>query len=163
MEIIKLSVGGNEDLDIGFAEGEFSFNDETFFVYAISTGEVVLLVKADCSLDEMNQSLQEDTAEYRVSSWDVQNKKSSASVVDLDVESVLAHCMESELETYQCWRHDGNEGLCEAAESDAGLAFVVVHDLLAMNGFSNVREMLEDDDTLIALLEEIDFDSEDEI
>ena len=163
MEIIKLSVGENENLDFGFAEGEFSFNDETFFVYAISTGEMTLLVKADCSLDEMNQSMQEDTAEYRVSSWDVQNKKSSAGVVDLDVESVLANCMESDLETYQCWRHDGNEGLCEASESDAGLAFVVVHDLLETNNFSNVREMLEDDDTLIALLEEIDFDSEDEV
>ena len=163
MEIIKLTVGENEDLDIGFAEGEFSFNDETFFVYAISTGEVVLLVKADCSLDEMNQSLQEDTAEYRLSSWDIQNKKSSASVVDLDVESVLANCMESDLETYQCWRHDGNEGLCEASESDVGLAFVVVHDLLATNGFTNVREMLEDDDDLFALLEEIDFDSEDKV
>ena len=121
-------------------------------MYALSTGEVMLLVKADCSLDEMNQSLQEDTAEYRVSSWDVQNKKSSASVVDLDVESVLAHCVESDLETYQCWRHDGNEGLCEASESDAGLAFAVVHDLLAMNGFSNVQEMLEDDDAWSAIL-----------
>ena len=59
MEIIKLSVGENEELDIGFAEGEFSFNDETFFVYAISTGNLTLLVKTDCSLDEMNQSLQE--------------------------------------------------------------------------------------------------------
>ena len=58
MEIIKLSVGENEELDISFAEGEFSFNDESFFVYAISTGEMMLLVKADCSLDEMNQSIQ---------------------------------------------------------------------------------------------------------
>ena len=81
----------------------------------------------------------------------------------MDVESVLANCMEGDLETYQCWRHDGNEGLYEASESDAGIAFVVVHDLLATNGFPNVREMLEDDDTLIALLDEIDFNSEDEI
>ena len=163
MEIIKLSIGVTKDIDLCFAEGEFFFNDEAFFVYAISTGDLTLLVKADCSLGELNQSLQEDTAEYEVSSWDVQNKKSSASVVALDVESVLAHCMESDLETYQCWRNDGNEGLCEASESDVGLAFVVVHDLLVTNGFSNVREMLEDDDALIALLDEIDFNSEDEI
>ena len=168
MEIIKLSVGENEELDISFAEGEFSFNDESFFVYAISTGEMMLLVKADCSLDEMNQSIQEDDSDYdgcdyNVSSWDAKNKRSTARVVDLDVENVLAHCMESDLETYQCWRHDGNEGLCEASESDDGLAFVVVHDLLATNGFQNVREMLEDDDTLTALLEEVDFNSEEDV
>ena len=30
MDIIKLSVGENEELDISFAEGEFSFDDESF-------------------------------------------------------------------------------------------------------------------------------------
>lgn len=91
------------------------------------------------------------------------NKSSTASVVDLDIENVLAHCMESDLETYQCWRHDGNEGFYEASNSDAGLAFVVVHDLLATTGFPNVREMLEDNDTLTALLEEVDFNSGEEV
>lgn len=168
MEIIKLSIGENEEHEISFAEGEFSFNDESFFVYAISSGDMMLLVKADCSLYEMNQSIQEDDSDYigcdySVSSWDAKNKSSTASVVDLDIENVLVHCMESDLETYQCWRHDGNEGLYEASDSDAGLAFVVVHDLLATTGFPNVREMLEDDDTLTALLEEVDFNSGEEV
>lgn len=30
MEIIKLTVGENEDLDISFAEGKFSINNEDF-------------------------------------------------------------------------------------------------------------------------------------
>lgn len=66
-------------------------------------------------------------------------KKLKNNKVDLDIENVLAHCMKSDLETYQCWRHDGNEGFYEASDSDAGLAFVVVHDLLATTGFPNVR------------------------
>ena len=36
MEIIKLSIGENEEHDISFAEGEFSFNDESFLLRLIA-------------------------------------------------------------------------------------------------------------------------------
>lgn len=48
----------------------------------------------------------------------------------------------------------------EASESDAGLAFVIVHDFMTFGNLPNVREMLDDDDesvALISLLEDIEF------
>lgn len=50
MKIIKLTVGENEDLDTYFAEGRFYNNDEDFFVYAVSTGEMILLAKSNISI-----------------------------------------------------------------------------------------------------------------
>lgn len=167
MNIIKLLFGQTEDMDIRFAEGLFSQEDEEFYIFAITSDELVLLVRSQSSLVELYQNMQDNSdddfisSNYEINSWSAQNKTTCRESAELDLESVLAYCMECDLETYQCWHNDGNEGLYEASESDAGLAFVVVHDLLATNGFSNVQEMLEDDDTLIDLLEEIDFNSED--
>ena len=164
MEIIKLTVGENEDLDISFAEGKFSVNDETFFVYAISTGELILLAKSDVSIGNLQKSIEEevelDLYAYNSNSWIQGSKTISNKVLEFDLESILAYCMENEFECYQCWRHDGNEGLCEAAESDSGTAFVIVYDLITESDFPNTRELLagnEEDEILLATLDEISF------
>ena len=68
--------------------------------------------------------------------------------MNLDLEIVIPFCMESDSELYRCWQDDGNEGLCEAAESDFGLAFVIVYDLLAENDFSDTYELLGGDTIL---------------
>lgn len=166
MEIVKIAVGRAEESDICFAESVFVQEDQENFVFAIETDELILLVRSDVPFLKLHQNIQENseddcnTCDYAVDSWDAKGKTTSKETVELDLEQVLAYCMESDLETYQCWRHDGNEGLYEASESDGGLAFVLAHDLLTSDDFPNVREMVEDDDDgaeLISLLEEIEF------
>lgn len=96
--------------------------------------------------------------EYNLNSWEQECKNVASKVLEIDLESILAYCMENEFEYYQCWRHDGNEGLCEAAESDNGTAFVVVYDLITESNFLNTHELLagrEDDDLLLDALSEI--------
>lgn len=149
-----------------------SENDEHFYAFAITNGELTLLVRSDASLSELLEGLKESgdeeaiVYEYDVVSWDAQNNQVCLETTALDLESVLAHCMESNLENYHCWKNDGNEGLYEASESDNGLAFVIAYDLLAKNNFENVRAMVEDDADaafLLSILDEANLDDKEKI
>lgn len=126
MEIIKLAAAQEQDNGIRFAEGMFCNNDEQFYVFAIESGELILLVRSDLSLEELMDNIREDD--------------------EFDIEDLLAYCMESDMERYECWDGDGNEGLYEASEADDGLAFVTAYDLLNANNFENVRTMAENGD-----------------
>lgn len=126
MEIINLSVAQAQDNGLCFSEGLFSNDEEQFYIFAIESGELILLVRSDLSMDELMDDIQEDDK--------------------FDLEDLLAYCMESNLERYECWDGDGNEGLYEASEADDGLAFVIAYDLLAENDFENVRTMAENGD-----------------
>lgn len=122
---------------------------------------MILLAKSDVSIVNLQQSIREEDLElyaYNLNSWEQTSKTTSSAVTDLDLESILAYCMENEFECYQCWRHDGNEGLCETSKSDSGSAFVIVYDLLTADNFPNTHELLnesEDDGLLLATLDEI--------
>lgn len=159
MEIIKLTVGKTEEIDASFAEGLFSCDGEQFFVLAIASGEMTLLVKSEASLVELHQDLEEDdefkACEYSINFLQTDDYKLNQEMMNLDLEILIPFCMESDSEFYQCWLGDGNEGLCEAAESDSGLAFVIVYDLLAGNDFSNTFELLGGDTILSPILDEI--------
>ena len=126
MEIIKLTSGQAQDNEICFSECLFSNDEGQFYILAIESGELVLLVRSDLSLDELVDNVREDD--------------------EFDLEDLLAYCMESDMERYECWDGDGNEGLYEASEADDGLAFVITYDLLAENDFENVRTMAENGD-----------------
>ena len=126
MEIINLSVAQAQDNELCFSEGLFSNDEEQFYIFAIESGELILLVRSDLSMDELMDNIQKDDK--------------------FDLEDLLAYCMESDLERFECWDGDGNEGLYEASEADDGLAFVIAYDLLAENDFENVRTMAENGD-----------------
>lgn len=165
MEIIKLSLGETEDREMCFSEGMFRQEDTVFHVFAIASGELILLVHADLSLAEFADSIQDEcefeSCECAVVSWNTETKTATQHTVAFDLESITAYCMESDMECYQCWHHDGNEGLYEAAESEYGLAFVIAHDLLALDNFENVRAMAEeyeDAAELLSVLKEASFD-----
>ena len=172
MKIIRLTIGETKEIDACFAEVLLSENDEHFYTFAITNGELTLLVRSDASLSELLEKIKESGDEdaivydYDVVSWDAQNNQVCREITALDLESVLAHCMESDLENYQCWNNDGNEGLYEASESDSGLAFVIAYDLLAKNDFENVRAMVEDDEGaafLLSILDEANLDDKDDL
>ena len=139
MEIIKLTSGQVQDKEIRFSEGIFGNDDVQFYIFAIESGELILLVRSDLSLDELMDNVREDD--------------------EFDLEDLLAYCMESDMERYECWDGDGNEGLYEASEADDGLAFVITYDLLAENDFENVRTMAENGDeeaeALLPVLEDV--------
>lgn len=163
MEIINLALGEAEGMDTSFAGGLFSENGEQYYIYAITNGELTLLVRSDISLFELMHNIQEECEEcsacdYNVKFWDAENKSSKENIVGFDLESVLAYCMEGDLESYQCWNNDGNEGLYEASESDNGLTFVIVHDLLfaSYDNFQNIRSMAKNDREIKTLLELIE-------
>ena len=171
MEILTLTLGKATDRDISFAEGLFSKNDENFYIFAITSDELTLLVRSELSLTELMVSIQEagevefEPFDCNIVSWSAESKCISTENAELDIEGLLAYCMESDMEAYQCWYHDGNEGLYEASEADDGLAFVIVHDLVSLNNFENVRTMAEDDEdavSLIAILDELNFTSDEE-
>lgn len=159
MEIIKLTVGKTEEIDASFAEGLFSCDGEQFYVLAIASGEMTLLLKSDVSLEELHQNLTEDeeynTCEYCIDFFQTEDNKLNQGMINLDLEILIPFGLEGDSEFYQCWRGDGNEGLCEAAESDTGFAFVIVYDLLARNDFSNTFELLGDDTVLSPILNKI--------
>ena len=167
MEIIELSLGETEDREMCFSEGMFCQEDTTFYIFAIASGELILLVHSDLSLAEFANSIQDecefDPCECDVVSWNTEAKTATQHTMALDLESIMAYCMESDMECYQCWKHDGNEGLYEPSESEDGLAFVIAHDLLALDNFENVRTMAENDEdaaVLLAVLEEASFNSD---
>ena len=126
MEIIKLTSGQAQDNEICFSEGTFNNDDERFYIFAIESGELILLVRSDLSLNELMENVREND--------------------EINLEDLLAYCMESDMERYECWDGDGNEGLYEASEADNGLAFVITYDHLAANGFENIRTMAENGD-----------------
>ena len=126
MEIVKLTSRQEQGGDIYFSEGVFSKEDGQLHIFAIESGELVLLVRSECALGELAESIQEDA--------------------ECNLEELLAYCMESDMERYECWDGDGNEGLYEASEAEDGLAFVIVHDILRENDFENVRTMVENGD-----------------
>ena len=165
MEIIKLSLGETEDREICFSEVMFCQEKIFFHVFAIASGELILLVNADLSLEEFADSIQDECefepCECKFVSWNTEAKTIAQHIMALDLENIMAYCVESDMECYQCWRHDGNEGLYEAAESEYGIAFVIAHDLLALDNFENVRAMAEeyeDAAELLAVLKEASFD-----
>ena len=125
MEIIKLTAQ-TQDNEICCSEGLFGNDEGQFYIIAIESGELILLVRSELSLEGLMDSVREDD--------------------EFDLEDLLAYCMESDLERYECWDGDGGEGLYEASEAEDGLAFVIAYDLLAANGFENVRTMAENGD-----------------
>ena len=159
MELIKCTTGKSAENDICFAEGKFSCEGEHFFVFAITSGELTLLVKSELSLQQLHQELTEsydlNFCRYNTESWNVEDQKLNQDAINLDLEEMVSFCMENDLECYQCWHADGNEGLCEAAESDTGVLFVIVYDLLLENNFSNTFNFLEDDTSLSPVLNKI--------
>ena len=126
MEIIKLTSGQAQGNDICFSEGAFNNDDGQFYIFAIESDELVLLVCSYLSMEDLINNIREDD--------------------EFDIENLIAYCMESDMERYECWDGDGNEGLYEASETDNGLAFVITYDHLAANGFENVRTMAENGD-----------------
>lgn len=126
MEIIKLTTAHAQNNEDRFSEALFRNDEGQFHILAIESGELILLVRSDLSLEKLMDSAREDD--------------------EFDLEDLLAYCMESNMERYECWDGDGNEGLYEASEADDGLAFVIAYDLLAENDFENVRTMAENGD-----------------
>lgn len=160
MEIFSLKMGATADIDASFAEGAFSEEGSNFFAFAVTSGELTLLVRSDISLFEIMDKIQENGEDlsmydYDIVSWN-EDKGIHKITATLDIETLLANCMDSGLESYQCWYRDGNEGLSEACESESGFAFVLVHDLTAMNNFHNVRTLLNGNESAEWLLNVLD-------
>lgn len=108
MEIVKLSLDETENCEMCFSEGMFYQEDTTFHIFAIASGELILLVHADLSLAEYADSIQDECdfepCECDVVSWNTETKTATQHTVTLDLESIMAYCMESGMECYQCWK-----------------------------------------------------------
>ena len=164
MELHRLVLGETGKHGISFAEGEFLKDGERFCAFAFISGDLLLFVRSDLSMLELMNSIKKKrTCDLSVVSWNAEDNCSTKQHVDLDIESILAYCLESDLERYECWRGDGGESMAEAFGSDDALALLVVYDLL-FHGFESVSMAAENGDedaeNFLQILEEFDFNVE---
>lgn len=131
MKLINLKTGLAQDGETCFSEAWFQNEDGAFWVFCMEADELCLLVRSDVPMLEMAESM--DLTEgmpYEVRSADCDREEPETQEIECDLFELIAYCGESELEHYECWKHDGGEGVYTAAEADDGIAFVIAYGLL---------------------------------
>ena len=92
--------------------------------YCISQDDLFLLVKDEASPIELTAHLESDVDHYDAETGEMKIIENS-----IDITALLAYFMENVDEKYEFWENDGGEGLCEAAESDNGIYYVLAYKL----------------------------------
>lgn len=134
MIIKKLVKGTENDTEIAFAEIGFWDENGDSFVFCIESGDLCLLVYSEKSMFSIAEDL-DIPAEHEITFIIIedQNEAPKKQTLPFSCEDLLAYCMESELERYECWRDDGGEGVYEASESENGIKFGITYDFMYLN------------------------------
>ena len=131
MKLINVKTGLAQDGETCFSEAGFQNEDGAFWVFCMEADELCLLVRSEMPMLELAESM--DLTEgmpYEVRSADCGGEAPEMQEIECDLFELIAYCGESELEHFECWKHDGGEGIYTAAEADDGIAFVVAYGLL---------------------------------
>lgn len=138
MIIKKLVKGTEKDTEIAFAEIGFGDENGDSFVFCIESGDLCLLVYSEHSMFSIAEDL-EIPAEHEITFIinEGQNEVPQKQILPFSCEDLLAYCMESELERYECWRDDGGEGIYEASESENGIKFEIAYDFMYLNSVAD--------------------------
>lgn len=129
MRIKGLSKGYLSNTDMCYAEVIFE-EEETFSIICVEANDLCLLVRTDITMAEICESLDaEENYEYEVLSY-YGGEEVNKETVELNLEAIMELCMNSDWEKYECWDYDGGEGICSAAESKVGIAYLIAYDFM---------------------------------
>ena len=130
MSIKELRLGICEDADLSFSEIGYSSKDEEFWIIALSAGELDFFFRSDASLSALIEPTDKDNGSaFECMEWTVGDAKLTENKMIFSPEEVIAEQQEGENEFYECWKHDGGEGLSDMSMSEDANPFLITHDL----------------------------------
>lgn len=147
MNIKELRLGICEGGDLSFSEIGFSSEDDVFWIIALNAGELDFFFRSDVPLSELAAQMEtEDGSEFECVKWKDGNAELSEEEFTFSPEELIAEQQEGEAEFYECWKHDGGEGLSEMSMSEDANPFLITHDLhrFDMRYFAAHPEQLAD-------------------
>ncbi len=134
MIVKKLVKGTENDTEIAFAEIGFEDENGDSFVFCIESGDLCLLVYSEKSMFSIAEDLDIPAGhEITFIISEGQYEAPQKQILPFSCEDLLAYCMESEIERYECWRDDGGEGVYEASESENGIKFEIAYDFMYLD------------------------------
>jgi len=144
MELIRLNRAIDSDGEFLFAELAFSDDGDIVNAICIEANELRLLVNSEMSVEDIVDEMEFGVGpEFEIETVDAQGNITNAQQT-IDIEALLAYFMESDMERYECWKADlGEEGLCEAEESEAAVPLFLAYDYLRSSSADNVYRLLE--------------------
>ena len=122
---IQLSITDSNSL----SAYKLELGERSCWFYCISQDELCLLARDELSPIELTAQLESD-AVVKVECFDVETNSLKTEEDGVDIDALLAFFMEKEDEKYECWDHDGGEGISEAASSENGRCYVLAYKLL---------------------------------
>ena len=131
MKLVKLSKGFTNDTDFLYTQVQVADSEKSQNVFCIEANEMQLYVSSDKSILEIWDELEsESEIEYEITSCDTDGQVSVTKDVFVDLEEILAHCMESDLERYECYDGDISDSIEEILESENAPLFAMCYDFM---------------------------------
>ena len=131
MKLTELSKGFTTETDVLYAQIHAVDNGEPCYVFCIEANEMQLYVSSDKSILEIWDELgSESEIEYEITSCDAGGQVSVIKDVFVDLEEILAYCMESDLEHYECYDGDISDSADMILESESAPLFAMCYDFM---------------------------------
>ena len=131
MKLVELSKGFTNDTDFLYTQVQTVNNEESKYVFCIEANEMQLYVSSGKSILEIWDELENDSEiEYEITSCNADGQVSVTKDVFVDLEEILAHCMESDLERYECYDGDISDSIEEILESENAPLFAMCYDFM---------------------------------
>ena len=152
MKLITLCKGNDEDVAFRFSELSFECDGETIIAICIESNELRLLSISDMSLKSISEECDSDNKyNFEIKSIDGNGQK-RANNSEINIEGCMEYLYENAIEKYECWKSDmGNEGLCEAIESEMAVPLLLAYDYLRCGEEERIYSLLDasDDDSFM--------------
>ena len=131
MKLVELSKGFTSESDVLYAQVQAVNNGETRHVFCIEANEMQLYVSSDKSILEIWDELESDSEiEYEITSCNADGQVSVTKDIFVDLEEILAYCMESNLEHYECYDGDISDSADMILESENATLFAMCYDFM---------------------------------
>ena len=145
MELIKACKGYDADAEFVFSQLVFSCEDELIYAICIEANELRLLVNSEKSIDDILEEIEAgDGHDFHITveNADGQTERFNQTI---EIEALLTYFIENDVEHYQCWKADlGDEGLCEAEESEAAIPLFMAYDFLRNASVEHVFQLMQE-------------------
>ena len=144
MNLIWLYKGNDTNGEFLFSELIFEVDGERVVAICVEANELRLLVNAEKNIDEIVEEMSFDNGcEVETETINVQGEVTKLQKT-INIEALFEYFMESDFERYECWKNDlGEEGLCEAAESEIAIPLLAAYDYLRYDSSDSVYKLLE--------------------
>ena len=96
----------------------------------MSAGELDFFFRSDAPLSVLTEQMDsEDGSEFSCMEWSIGDEEVSKGESVIPLEELIAEQQEGENEFYECWKHDGGEGLSDMSMSEDANPFLITYDL----------------------------------